>query len=118
MSTRFARRTFAALFTTTALIAMPAMAQDAPADDTAAEDSTDIIVTAQKRSESLQNVPISIQALEKLGLVVCDDTKDWKTTWTGAGVSNWRTQLRFAEDGQVVAEPEVGENGHQPGPEC
>ena len=60
MSNRFARRTLAALFTTTALIASPAFAQEAPADDAT---DAEIIVTAQKRSESLQNVPISIQAL-------------------------------------------------------
>ncbi|HST36438.1 MAG TPA: TonB-dependent receptor [Allosphingosinicella sp.] len=44
-----------------------ALAQNAPAPDAtgpaAAEDETNIIVTAQKRSENLQNVPISIQAL-------------------------------------------------------
>jgi iron complex outermembrane recepter protein len=55
------RATFAALLTSTALIASPALAQDAAAEDEA--DSTEIVVTAQKRSESLQNVPISIQAI-------------------------------------------------------
>ncbi len=54
-----ARATFAALLTTTALIAAPAMAQDAPGE----VDPNEIVVTAQKRAESLQNVPISIQAL-------------------------------------------------------
>ena len=53
------RATFAALFTTTALIAAPAMAQDASGE----VDPNEIVVTAQKRSESLQNVPISIQAI-------------------------------------------------------
>lgn len=52
---------FAALFATTALTAAPALAQDAAAD--AGADPTEIVVTAQKRSESLQKVPISIQAL-------------------------------------------------------
>ncbi len=61
MRTATRRATFAALFTSTALIAMPALAQDAaPADEA---DDTEIVVTAQKRSESLQNVPISIQAI-------------------------------------------------------
>ena len=49
----------AALFATTALSAAPAFAQEAAEE----ADSTEIVVTAQKRSESLQKVPISIQAL-------------------------------------------------------
>ncbi|WP_313536001.1 TonB-dependent receptor [Sphingomonas sp.] len=51
------------LLASTMLAAAPALAQqqaDAPPPTT---DSTDIVVTAQKRSESLQNVPLSIQAL-------------------------------------------------------
>ena len=64
MSVRRRHSTIAALFASTALLAAPALAQDKPpADETAVSDSTDIVVTAQKRSESLQNVPISIQAL-------------------------------------------------------
>ena len=56
------RRTLtAALLTTTMMAASPALAQTAPAD--APSGGEEIIVTAQKRSESLQNVPISIQAL-------------------------------------------------------
>ncbi|MDR7101636.1 TonB-dependent receptor [Croceicoccus sp. BE223] len=60
------RKAAAALFASTAFIAFPAMAQDdptmsAPSSDEAA-DSNVIIVTAQKRAESLQDVPISIQA--------------------------------------------------------
>ncbi|MEQ1497565.1 MAG: TonB-dependent receptor [Novosphingobium sp.] len=61
MSKRFARATFAALVSSTALIAAPAFAQDAPAAEEAPP--PELVVTAQKRSESLQNVPISIQAL-------------------------------------------------------
>jgi iron complex outermembrane recepter protein len=54
------------------VLASSAFAQDAPSADEAGA-SDDIIVTAQKRSESLQNVPISIQALgtkklEQLGI--------------------------------------------------
>ncbi|WP_295633522.1 TonB-dependent receptor [Novosphingobium sp.] len=49
-------------------VSQAAMAQDAsnvaqPAADAPAVPDSEIIVTAQKRSESLQNVPISIQAL-------------------------------------------------------
>ncbi|MEO0032053.1 MAG: hypothetical protein RIS94_1811 [Pseudomonadota bacterium] len=50
-----------AFLATSALAAPAAMAQAAP--QAPAEDSNVIIVTAQKRSENLQNVPISIQAL-------------------------------------------------------
>ena len=60
------RSAIAALLASTLLTATPAFAQDAaPADEA---DSTEIIVTATKRAESLQNVPISIQAFntEKL----------------------------------------------------
>lgn len=54
------RASIAALLASTALIATPAIAQDSgPANS----DPTEIVVTAQKRSESLQNVPISIQAI-------------------------------------------------------
>lgn len=60
MRTATRRAALAALFTSTALAAAPALAQDAPGTEA---DSTEIVVTAQKRSESLQNVPISIQAL-------------------------------------------------------
>ncbi len=57
------RRTLiASLLVTSALAAMPARAQT-PADTPAATSADEIIVTAQKREESLQDVPISIQAL-------------------------------------------------------
>ena len=42
-------------------IAIPAYAQTAPADTTAV-DSTEIVVTAQRTSEKLQNVPIAVSA--------------------------------------------------------
>lgn len=57
------RTAFAALLASTAIAASPAFAQDAQTG--AAEDNGygDIVVTAQKREENLQNVPISIQAM-------------------------------------------------------
>jgi iron complex outermembrane recepter protein len=55
-------KALAALFASTLLATSPALAQDAPAaDDNGAP--ADIVVTATKRSESLQKVPISITAL-------------------------------------------------------
>ncbi len=50
----------AVLLSTSAFVASPALAQSAPA---AEEESDDIIVTAQKREENLQDVPISVQVL-------------------------------------------------------
>ena len=52
----------ATLFATTILVSAPALAQSAPAEEAEAS-SDDIIVTAQKREQNLQDVPISIQAL-------------------------------------------------------
>ena len=59
------RAIWATLLTTTMLAGSPALAQQVAAADTSAEsgDLDEIIVTAQKREENLQNVPISIQAL-------------------------------------------------------
>ncbi|QNQ08731.1 TonB-dependent receptor [Sphingomonas alpina] len=59
------RIALATMLASVAVIASPALAQDqAPAETRPAiDDSDDIIVTAQKREENLQNVPISIQAL-------------------------------------------------------
>ncbi|QCI94494.1 TonB-dependent receptor [Novosphingobium sp. EMRT-2] len=62
MSAGFRRFSRLALFAGSALASFPVFAQEAQsaADD---NDPNVIIVTAQKRSENLQNVPISIQAL-------------------------------------------------------
>ncbi|HEX7849568.1 MAG TPA: TonB-dependent receptor [Sphingomonas sp.] len=61
------RLAVSALLASAALAATPAMAQNAPpAPDSQANnqpDNGDIIITALKRSDSLQNVPISVQAL-------------------------------------------------------
>jgi outer membrane receptor protein involved in Fe transport len=61
MRVQFSRRALLlASLSGTVLSATPALAQDAPAD-TGNDD--EIVVTAQKREENLQDVPISIQAL-------------------------------------------------------
>ena len=65
----FSRRCVAVLLASAAVAAAPALAQDAstsnpPVDDTARPDNQDdIVVTAQKRDENIQDVPISIQAI-------------------------------------------------------
>ena len=55
-------RRFAAVLLASSALATPALAQ-APAAAAVETANDDIIVTAQKREESLQNVPISIQAI-------------------------------------------------------
>ena len=61
MTRRFARRATAIMMAGSVLASAPAFAQDAA--DAASAGDDEIIVTAQKREENLQNVPISIQAL-------------------------------------------------------
>jgi outer membrane receptor protein involved in Fe transport len=66
----FSRRAaLSTLLASAAFIATPALAQsapppaDVPAPQADPQDDGDIVITATKRSESLQNVPISVQAL-------------------------------------------------------
>ncbi|WP_374285444.1 TonB-dependent receptor [Novosphingobium sp.] len=59
-------------------LAAPAQAQDAKADDNAEVSLDEIIVTAQKRAQNLQEVPIAISALgaEKIAQLGVRDTRD------------------------------------------
>ena len=60
------RAVLAALLSSVAMLPTAALAQTAPAAEPAIEDAAsdnDIIVTAQKREENIQNVPLSILAL-------------------------------------------------------
>ncbi len=65
MKQRSGRRSMVAvLLASAALLSSPALAQDAPPPAPATNDfSDDIIVTAQKREENVQDVAISIQAI-------------------------------------------------------
>ncbi|HEX7875566.1 MAG TPA: TonB-dependent receptor [Sphingobium sp.] len=74
-----ARKLSIALFATTALQFMApgiAIAQAAP--ETAATDATDIVVTARREAENLQDVPVSVQvvtgaSLQKLAITSADE---------------------------------------------
>lgn len=57
------RRLVAALFASTAMAPAVVHAQDAPPPPAAEAIDSDIVVTAQKREQSLQDVPISLQLL-------------------------------------------------------
>lgn len=73
------------LLASSALVACPAFAQDAPPADqpppqvASSGDNGDIIITATKRADSLQNVPISVQALstQKLDQLNISDFKGY-----------------------------------------
>ncbi len=75
-----------ALLTSAAFIAAPAIAQDAPRSSPPPQsqnsDNGDIIITALKRADSLQNVPISVQALstKKLDELNVSNFKDYVAT--------------------------------------
>ncbi len=71
-------------------VAAPAMAQDSPEDDAGFDE---IIVTAQKRSESVQTVPISIAAfneetLERANVVTILDLGRVATNFQSVRSSN------------------------------
>lgn len=59
------RSVIVAMLSTVATISAPAMAQqtEAAASNETEQASTDIVVTAQRRSERLQDVPVSVQAV-------------------------------------------------------
>ena len=61
---RFMRTTALGVSIAMAVVAMPAFAQDAPADEAVDDsDNTPIIVTAQGRSQLLSDVPVAISAV-------------------------------------------------------
>ncbi|MDB5678509.1 TonB-dependent receptor [Sphingomonas bacterium] len=69
MKPLYRRAALSALLASAALVAYPAFAQtappaaDAPAPQTDDQNGSDIVITATKRSESLQNVPIAVSVL-------------------------------------------------------
>ncbi len=97
------RLTRLALLASTALAAPAVMAQDAAPEAQAeitGSDPNEIIVTAQKRSENLQNVPISIQALgtqrlEALNVASFDDYAKVLPSVSFQSFGPGQTQLSF-----------------------
>lgn len=99
----YGRASRAIMLATTALVAPVALAQEAPqavAEASAPLDGSEIIVTAQKRSENLQNVPISIQALgtkklEQLNVASFDDYAKVLPSVSFQSFGPGQTQLSF-----------------------
>ena len=107
MKTAYTRVSRSILMATAAFAAPMALAQTAPQDSpqasgepTAVSDGTEIIVTAQKRSENLQNVPISIQAfgtkkLDELNVSSFDDYAKALPSVSFQSFGPGQTQLSF-----------------------
>ena len=99
MTTR--RSNFAALASGVGLIAItsaaPAFAQDQPTESQAAAEDTgalsEIVVTADKRTENLQEVPIAISAVqsEELELRGLSEAKDLSAIAPNVAVSSGTT---------------------------
>ena len=105
----FARRLCAVLFTGISILAVatPAVAQDAAA----AEETTgnDIIVTATKRSETIQDVPFSINAqtaaqMQKAGASSIEDISRNVAGLTvqNLGPGQSQVSIRGVSAGQIV----------------
>lgn len=65
-----------------AMVAMPAIAQTAPTQTAAAEDTSalrEIVVTAQRRADSIQNIPVAVTALDQRALdsATVEDLRDF-----------------------------------------
>jgi iron complex outermembrane receptor protein len=85
-----------ALFATTALaFALPtaAFAQTAPADEAVVEDSGEIIVTARRENESLQDVPVSVQVVtgDAIQKAAITDATELSKVAPGLNISNVTT---------------------------
>ena len=99
------------------MLATPTWAQDTAADDAAmAEGDGEIIVTAQKRSENVQNVPVSIaafsgEALTKANVVTVQDLGKIAPNFsTAKGVASTAIRLNIrgvGAAGNTATEPSV-----------
>ena len=75
-------RTLPAVYATVSLaalaIATPAAAQEAPVEESSGGAIREIVVTAQKREESIQSIPIAVTALDEKALesATIDDIRD------------------------------------------
>jgi outer membrane receptor protein involved in Fe transport len=98
----------AALLGSTSLGGAPALAQQAAATvDASADDTGEIIVTAQKREENLQRVPLSIQAFgtEKLDQLQVQKFDDYarflpSVSFETAGPGSARVYMRGIANGE------------------
>ncbi len=93
-------------------MAMPAWAQEqaTPADDAAAEDAGDIVVTATRREQSLSNVPIAISAVsgETLANTGASDIRQLGQVAPSLLVSGATSEVNFSA--RIRGVGTVGEN--------
>lgn len=99
------------------MLAVPARAQDAPADNADASGSDgEIVVTAQRRAENVQNVPVSIaafsgEALVKANVVTVQDLGKIAPNFsTAKGVASTALRLNIrgvGAAGNTATEPSV-----------
>ncbi|GAB4139466.1 MAG: TonB-dependent receptor [Sphingomonadales bacterium] len=79
-----------------AMAAHPAMAQDAPAQATAIQSFEEIVVTARRRAESLQDVPGTVTALTQ-------------ATIQGAGIQRVEDFIQLTPGVSIINSAEVGD---------
>lgn len=108
-----------ALLAATSLIATAAAAQDAAPQESGVSQSPDIIVTARRREEALQDVPISITAVsgESLARSGVNDALALQSRVPSLSLTNQgtsRNELGFAirgqrtQESQLLTDPPVG----------
>lgn len=109
VSKRVVRRSLLLAGTASLILANPALAQDASADDTGAADGNVIIVTATKRNTTIQDVPFSINAqtqedIQRSGAVTLEDLSRNVAGLTieNLGPGQSQVSVRGISAGQVV----------------